>query len=100
MISLERRVPGQNLDKPLTWWHTSTLRFSLLSSAIAINSMTRSNYTKSSALGMSLMGTCMTRIRLSKCSLTHVCLDRRHGVRDTKALEISGCMGSKEIRGV
>ena len=32
--------------------------------------------------------------------LAHVRLDRRHDVRDTKALEISGCTGSKEAREV
>ena len=32
--------------------------------------------------------------------LAHVRLDRRHDVRNTKALEISGCTGSKKVREV
>ena len=75
------------------------LWFSWLSSALAINSTAQSSHTKMLSVRDVLDGNVHDRNSPVEV-LAHVRLDRRHDVRNTKALEISGCTGSKEVRGM
>ena len=78
--------------------YTSALWFLLLSSTLAMNSTTRSNHTKS--LEVSVGGVLDGNVHDQNPPvevLAQVRLDCRYDVHNTKALQNSGSVGSKEI---
>ena len=98
MISLECSVPGQNLDTCDAPYLVAHQHFVVL---IAIQRPCDQlddavEPRQELSIGDALDGNVHDQNPPVEV-LAHICLDRRHDVRNTKALEIPGCMGSKAM---